>query len=845
VVYRARQLKPNRPVALKMILDGRFASGHDLLRFENEAEAAAALDHPNIVPVWEAGRHDRLPYFTMPLLGGGSLAEAQPGLAGDPRRVARLVAEVAGAVHHAHRRGVLHRDLKPANILLDDQGRPHVTDFGLAKRVRDGRRLTETGAVMGSPGYMAPEQASGDPAAVTTASDVYGLGAVLYALLTGRAPFEGGSAQEAIARLREQPPEPPSRANRAVPRPLELICLKCLEKDPARRYPTAEGLADDLRRFLAGEPVAARPVPAAVKAWLWARRRPSQAALAAGFVAAVLAGVAGAAVLGFRAHENRLVAERRLGDVLRANRELRAARDEARQRFLLALGVVEASVSGFGEGSLLRVPDAGGLRERMTKHTIRLYKRLQDAIDVDGSPETRTALAGSYVRLAEMTHRLGSGDDALAALHRSVEIREALAAREAGSPRRWVDLVESYRKLGDLEFQLNKRAEGEASLRRAVDIAEGQNRLHPGNADLLNVTAVTMAPLGAWLIATGRREEGLRVYERAVEAEEILYRKEPANPVRRLMHGAALRGHGEILRRVGRPAESVASHGRAAEVLEALRRDRPDDPDPAAAERLMECHNFLAMTYTDLGRFEPAVGATEKACRVAEELVGRHPEDAWLRESRAQMYWELFRRRRRAGRDDPGSLGRAVAYFEELVRDYPGASRFRRGLAPCLLERAGLARAAGDLAGAEGWYRRNVEQWEALDRARPDDGTAANLAQGRANLAIELVCRGRPAEAVPLIEHVAEALGALKRPHGPATYDLACALALLSAATPAGPGRDDTAGRAMAALRRAIDAGYRDFPHIRSDPDLDPLRPRADFPLLLMDLAMPAEPFAR
>jgi WD40 repeat protein len=289
VVYQARQLSLNRPVALKMLRADVLATDDELRRFQNEAEAVAFLDHPHIVPILEVGEHERRRYFTMKLIVGQSLDQRLADYAGDPKAAARLVATVAEAVHHAHQRGLLHRDLKPANILVDDRGAPHVSDFGLAKRIEGDSELTASGAILGTPSYMAPEQASGRRGAVTTASDVYGLGAVLYALLTGRAPFRCDSVAETLEQVRERPPQPPSRLNPEVDQDLETITLKCLQKEPNQRYGSAWELAEDLRLFRDGQPIRARPVSRAEALWRWCRRNPAMAMATAAAMAALVA----------------------------------------------------------------------------------------------------------------------------------------------------------------------------------------------------------------------------------------------------------------------------------------------------------------------------------------------------------------------------------------------------------------------------------------------------------------------------------------------------------------------------------------------------------------------------
>jgi WD40 repeat protein len=340
VVFKARQISLNRIVALKMILAGQLASEADIQRFRTEAEAAANLDHPNIVPVYEIGSHEGQHFFTMKLIEGRSLAQCLHAESGAPasldrggsqrfaavkdqRAAARLVATVAHAVHHAHQRGIIHRDLKPANILLKRKSKiqnpksekdsgldadfefrisdyePLVTDFGLAKRVQGDHRLTQSGAIVGTPSYMAPEQARGEKG-LTTAADVYSLGAIMYELLTGRPPFQAITPLETLLSVMGKEPVPPRAINRRVDRDLEIICLKCLNKEPARRYGSAAELAEDLDCLRAGRPIRARPVGRVKRTWRWCRRNPALAAVGGLALAALLAVVGLSVYFGFQ-----------------------------------------------------------------------------------------------------------------------------------------------------------------------------------------------------------------------------------------------------------------------------------------------------------------------------------------------------------------------------------------------------------------------------------------------------------------------------------------------------------------------------------------------------------------
>jgi serine/threonine protein kinase len=336
VVYKARQVGLNRLVAVKMILGGSHVREDALGRFRVEGKAIARLHHPNVVQIYEVGDLNGCPYFSLEFVDGSSLARKLAGEPQAPRYAAAVVQAIARGIQASHDRGIVHRDLKPHNVLLTAAGTPKVTDFGLAKQLDDDLCQTRTGAVMGTPPYMAPEQAAGRTKEIGPSTDVYGLGAILYELLTGRPPFRGTSVSETLEQVMKNEAVPPRRLQPKVPRDLETICLKCLQKEPKQRYLTAGALADDLRRFLAGEPIQARPVGQGERLWRWCRRNP---ALAAALTVAAALLVSGTAVSGYFAVNEAAQAESARKEkedavaardaLKKANAKLRSERDKS------------------------------------------------------------------------------------------------------------------------------------------------------------------------------------------------------------------------------------------------------------------------------------------------------------------------------------------------------------------------------------------------------------------------------------------------------------------------------------------------------------------------------------
>jgi serine/threonine protein kinase len=476
VIYKARHKELGRFVALKLLLAGRFATPRDLQRFRNETEMVASLDHPNIVPIYEVGTFARRPYFSMRLMEGGSLAQHLDQFRTDLRAAALLVATIARAVHHAHLRGILHRDLKPSNILLDAAGGPYVTDFGLAKRLEGDQSLTDTGVIVGMPTYMAPERVLGKHGAITTATDVYGLGTILYALLTGRPPFAGETPLDTLAQVKECEPATPSSLNELVDRDLQTICLKCLEKDAARRYGSAEELAQELDRWRAGEPIQARPIPRIARLVRWCRRRPAAAALL--FLVALLlaASILGPSVVAYYL-------------VLARNDEA-AARASAEDSSQDAIAAVQTFFDQVSDSDELSSQAAEQLRRNLSGKAAEFYKRFIDKHGED--PRLRLALGLAYVRLGSITADIGSIEQAIQYEQQAVAILEQLIADQPEAPQPRLALAQCYRELGPMFRQVSRQTEAGDALAQAATLLEALAREYPAEASYRQRLAVVL-----------------------------------------------------------------------------------------------------------------------------------------------------------------------------------------------------------------------------------------------------------------------------------------------------------------------------------------------------------------
>ncbi len=679
VVYHAQQVSLGREVALKIVLAGAHAGWSERSRFRVEAETAARLKHPNIVAIYDVGEQAGLPYVALELVEGGSLAESLTKSPLASAAAAGLAETLARAMEHVHQHGIVHRDLKPANVLMTADGVPKITDFGLAKWVDVASGHTQSGAIMGTPSYMAPEQARGEAKLTGPPADVYALGAILYEMVTGRPPFKGVTAQETVRQLLTEDPVPPSRLQPQISRDLETICLRCLQKEPARRYAGAGALADDLRRYLDGKPILARPTPSWERLVKWTRRHPGAA-----MVLVVIVLAAATLLASSLAYNARLRREREIADAQRD--AAKTAQRQSEADFRLALDAVQRFYTDVSENKLLNVPTMDPLRIELLERARDFFGKI--ARERPDDPDVQAGWARAGWRLSVMVFDSRSVQEAIGLLAQPIATQERLAQRYPDRPEFRSDLARSFNNLGIMHRRNNQNDLGGKDWERALALRDQLAREHPENSLHRRDLAQTRLNLGNWYRAEEQLDRAEESYRSALTilaglAEEVPDSSRPRTDlpvtpftleVNRIRYDLAFTyfNLAVLLRDIGRTGEAAAGFEQALDRLGRLVREEPGR---------IRFQLLLAKAHYELGLLLEGSGQTARAT------------DSWLRSR------ELL---------------------EILARDHPETGVHRFNLALNLRCLSLLADAAGRPAEAEATRRSAREIEEKLVREHSD-----------------------------------------------------------------------------------------------------------------------------
>ena len=677
VVYKARHQRLHRLVALKMILAGGRARAIDLERFQSEAEAVAQVHHRNIVQIYEIGEHEGLPFIALEFVEGGSMDGRTESRAQDPRAAAELVRQMAEAINVAHRNGIIHRDLKPANVMLAgaddtplDQCVPKITDFGLARRFEGDSGQTREGSILGTPSYMSPEQAQGKQRDLGPPTDIYALGAILYDLLTGEPPFQGPTVLDTLRLVVETEPRPPIALQPTLPLDLQVICMKCLEKDPAHRYTSAGALAEDLRRFLEGEPILARPAPIWERTWKWCRRRPSLSALIGVSVASVLA--FGIGLFLYAQTQGRL---RREADVERAEKEQERQRAEDNFQKAELARVAEKSERQRAEDNFQKAVKERAEKEQERQRAEDNFKKAETARVAEERERQRAEVnfkQAETARAAEKTERQRAEENFKKAEQSRLAAEKAQQAEKIQRQQAQDNFqkAEKARLAEEIERQRAEDNFQKAEKARAAEARErqrAQNNFTEARDAVRQLTDIGQRRLAhephMELVRRDILETALRFHRRFLEINGD-------TPALRYQAGLAQLRVGEIEDSFGRLDAAEKAYRTAADQFTALITEAPGQRD--YRDGLATARGNLALLYQAANHAD-ADTVMDDAIRLREELVRDHKNDRDLRHALAYVRINrgIVRHARQEVAPAEEDYNRALDLLTALAAEFP------------------------------------------------------------------------------------------------------------------------------------------------------------------------------
>ncbi len=743
VVYKARQVRLNRLCALKMILDSDQATDLAMQRFESEAEIVARLKNPNVVQIHAIGDHEGKPYVELELAEGGSLSQLLDGSPWDPKSAATLVRTVAQALHEVHNVGVVHRDLKPGNILLDRDRSPKISDFGLAKQLSTDSGLTRSDAIVGSPSYMAPEQASAKNKDVGPAADIHALGVILYELLVGRTPFKGANVVETLELVRSAEPVPPSRLAPGIARDLETIVLKCLRKEPENRYTSADELSNDLDLYLKGEPVRARRVGFVTRVSMWCRRKPWLAGLSAALLLTFVAGAVGVVVQWRKAQENY---------------------DLSRRRLHLALEAISRFHSGVSEELMLKQKGMEPLRDQLLGAAKSFYEKLGRDLKDDPSPSAKADLADAYSELSRITLMIGSRKEASAHLKRALDLREGVVGDDPKNLDQISKLASDYHRLGDSRFHEGDFEAAEESYRKAGALFGRITSLAPSSAINQADSAALESSRARLLDAVGKRDEAAKLYENSIRAYKRL-EKEASYESRYPYETAYTLYHlGDLFQDMNEFQKAISRYDEAAGKMVNLLEKRPKSVQYRRA--MGAILNSSGNAYRAINQYQEARKRYRQAIAyrkaLSEELPGQVELLMDLSTSRANLGGTYFDPGDKTASDSLWQLEEALRLREQVCKLVPDVPDYRRmkGESHHLLGRHRYLYTS-DRSNAQASFERALDILRSLVREHPGDTSyQETLAECVGNFAQLLYGMGEPKKALPYLD---EAIGLMSR----------------------------------------------------------------------------------